>query len=141
MTKKIIVLSRWKFEQFVKSLTPNQISQTAFISIRDIEHPIILDSASNVLNLSFDDTEEQIQDKFTLFDEQMADEIVNFVHNNEDKNLFVIHCLMGISRSGAVGEVLSDYFKSPYERFKQTNPQVIPNVLVKRILTNKIFLL
>jgi predicted protein tyrosine phosphatase len=138
LTKKIIVLSRWKFGQFIKSLTPNQISQTAFISIRDIEHPTILDSASNVLNLSFDDTEEQIQDKFILFDEQMADEIVNFVHNNENKNLFVIHCLMGISRSGAVGEVLSDYFKIPYEKFKRDNPQVIPNCLVKRILQRKL---
>jgi predicted protein tyrosine phosphatase len=138
MTKKIFVVSRWKFEQFVKLLTPNQILQTAFISIRDIEHPNILDSASNVLNLSFDDTEEQMFNKFTLFDEQMADEIVNFIRNNEDKNLFVIHCLMGISRSGAIGEVLSDYFKIPYEKFKRDNPQVIPNCLVKRILTNKL---
>ncbi len=138
MTKKIIVLSRWKFEQFVKSLTPNQLSQTAFISIRDIEHPTILDSATNVLNLSFDDAEEQIQDKFTLFDEQMSDEIVNFVHNNEDKNLFVVHCLMGISRSGAVGEVLSEYFNIPYDKFKRDSPQVIPNVLVKKILKLKL---
>ncbi len=136
MDKKIIVLPRYKFEIFYSSLSEKQRSEIAFISIRDIEYPLIDEDKSNFLNLSFDDVEyKTANDNVTiLFDEIMARQIIDFAANNSEKNLFVVHCLMGVSRSGAVGAFLSDYFGIKYEDFKRTNPQIIPNYLVSKLL-------
>lgn len=140
MTKKILVLSRHDFIKFVNSLTPKQVSEIAFISIRDFNYPTILPESHNVLNLQFDDAEDnypiigQPDKVIELFNDEMARQIIQFTENNLDKNLFVVHCLMGQSRSGAVGGWLADKFEVGWESFKRLNPQVKPNALVKLTL-------
>ena len=128
MNKKVLVLSRHDFIKFVGTLTPKQVSEIAFISIRDFNYPIILSDSDNVLNLQFDDCEDNSP---RLFNNNLAKQIIQFTENNLDKNLFVVHCLMGQSRSGAVGGWLADKFEIPWESFKRLNPQVTPNTLVK----------
>jgi predicted protein tyrosine phosphatase len=134
MVKKVIVLSRHNFIKFVNSLTDKQKREMAFISIRDFDHEIILNNASNVLNLQFDDSETEESWTNKLFDDELAQQIIQFVNNNLDKNLFVVHCLMGQSRSGAVGGFLADIFGIKWEDFKRQNSQVKPNTLVKTTL-------
>lgn len=134
MDKKVIVLSRHNFIKFVNSLTDKQKREMAFISIRDFDHKIILNNASNVLNLQFDDSETEESWTNKLFDDEMAQQIIQFVNNNIDKNLFVVHCLMSQSRSGAVGGFLADIFGIKWEDFKRQNSQVKPNTLVKTTL-------
>lgn len=97
----------------------------------------IIPNSTNVLNLAFDDAEEELEipeRKVILFDNEMAQQIIQFTENNLDKNLFVVHCLMGMSRSGAVGGWLADRFEIRWEDFKLINPRVKPNSLVKTTL-------
>ena len=62
------------------------------------------------------------------------------------KKLFYIHCDAGISRSGAVGYILNEYFnkylidnKEDYKFFEMNNSQIMPNPLVVRLLKKELF--
>lgn len=151
--KKIFVLPRIDYKMVVSNLGETRILNSAFIQINEpfnhgkelfggASDPIMVDT-DNILNLWFDDAEENLPllngDKLRLFDEEMAATIVQFVRENEDKETWFIHCTAGISRSGAVGDVLSEYFEIPYSEFKQMNPRVQPNTLVKNLLRKKFF--
>lgn len=70
------------------------------------------------------------------FTEEQAKQVLEFVDNNKDRKQFIIHCSAGISRSGAVGTFINDYFGLDYRTFRQKNPQVQPNPLVLRTLKN-----
>lgn len=91
----------------------------------------------------FDDAEEDLPllngEKLVLFDEEMSEKIHNFVLENRQAKAWFLHCTAGSSRSGAVGDVLSEYFQIEYKDFKYHNPQVKPNVLVKNLLRRKFF--
>jgi predicted protein tyrosine phosphatase len=137
----------------VENLTQRQLNESAFIQINEPAHHgkelfggasnPIQSECRNVLNLWFDDAEEDLPllngDKLILFDEMMAQKIVNFVQENRTARCWILHCTAGISRSGAVGEVLSEYFQIDYKDFKYHNPQTKPNCLVKNILRKKFF--
>ena len=135
-------------------MSKSEIDKSAIISIHSPKigmsfndtDPILSDS-ENVLNLWFHDTDPEaevewmmpnVQYEEVLFDEEMAKSIKRFVLANEDKKRWIIHCTAGKCRSGAVGEVLSDFFKIPYSEFKRSNPQIQPNIYVKKIL-KKVF--
>lgn len=137
---KILVLARSEFQHV------EYTDKVAFISIHNpnVDSPIFPDS-ENVLNLWFDDVEEDYGyellngDRIVYFNDFMADKIYKFVKLNESKKGFVIHCTMGKCRSGAVGSVLVDYFQIPYLEFLKLNPRVQPNILVKKLLTERFF--
>ena len=74
-----------------------------------------------------------------LFNEDMAHAIMRFV--DDGKLPLLVHCTAGISRSGAVGEVLNWYFNryletstADDEDFVQNNRQIQPNTIVRRIM-------
>ena len=74
-----------------------------------------------------------------LFNEAMAQQIMRFV--DDGKLPLLVHCTAGISRSGAVGEVLNWYFNRYLENntaddedFEQNNRQIMPNTIVRRIM-------
>lgn len=151
----IYVFSRQKFKEELSSLTVEQFMAGAFISIHSPKIGMsfndtdrILESGPNVLNLWFHDADPigdesqiltfngiQIElEPVVLFDEQMAKSIKKFVEQNKDAKFWFIHCTAGVCRSGAVGEVLADFFQIPYHQFKRDNPQIKPNIHVKNIL-------
>ncbi|MEI3040876.1 MAG: hypothetical protein V8T90_17595 [Victivallales bacterium] len=104
-------------------------------------------SGENVLKLSFDDT--TVADSgspLILFDEDMARRIAEFAKRIDPAHGLFINCAAGISRSGAVGEVLNDYFnrysennEADREYFRNHNRQICGNPLVRRILRNVLF--
>ena len=98
----------------------------------------------HLLTLTFDDicnepeTPEDLGNA-VLFNENMAQQIMRFV--DDGKLPLLVHCTAGISRSGAVGEVLNWYFNRYLERnaaddeeFTQSNRQIQPNTIVRRIM-------
>ena len=98
----------------------------------------------HLLTLTFDDicnepeTPEDLG-KAVLFNEAMAQQIMRFV--DDGKLPLLVHCTAGISRSGAVGEVLNWYFNRYLERnaaddedFTKNNRQIMPNFIVRRIM-------
>lgn len=121
---------------------------TYFISINSTEgndnEPYFKEKHPNVLTLFFDDCNEHMKhpvigypgefyEQIPMSGEQ-ALEVVNFVEKmNENSNVY-IHCTAGISRSGAVGAFISDYFGMGWDKFKFDNPQVIPNSHVSSLL-------
>lgn len=85
-----------------------------FISIRHAAEPdatraIPLDGP-NILKLQFDDAVEDPDHNLMLFDERIAGKIVDFIRSIDTERLLFVNCGAGISRSGAIGEVLNDYF-------------------------------
>ena len=148
---KIRVVSRDFFAR-IKG-TPFELElliNTKIISINssdgsDSEPPFSewLRSHRHLLTLNFDDIadepETKSSGKLVAFSPEMAKAIVKFVGDGELPLL--IHCAAGISRSGAVGEVLNWYFNriltdnaADYVYFERNNRQIIPNALVRKIL-------
>lgn len=101
---------------------------------------------SNVLILHFDDVTEDGNvspfgddlGKTKAFSEDQAKQIIEFLNKNKDKRACMLHCAAGISRSGAVGAFIADYFRVPFAEYKRTNPQIRPNPHVSSTL-NKLF--
>ena len=149
---KIRVLPRAFFEKVKGTPTELELLEKAkIISINSSwgfdDAPPFSDSFlkhPHLLTLTFDDlcnepeTPEELGNAI-LFNEDMAHAIMRFV---DDRQLpLLVHCTAGISRSGAVGEVLNWYFNRylernavDYEDFTQNNRQIQPNPLVRRIM-------
>jgi len=150
---RVKVLSHENFNQLmyankINDDTVEDVKDSIFISIvgthADKDHWFTTDHP-NVLNLEFDDRDFSDRDKNLdcslpgnkFFDDDMAGRIIKMLEDNKDtaKNAY-IHCAYGVSRSGAVGEVINNYYSDDkYEVFKRNNPQVIPNVYVKSVLS------
>jgi len=95
----------------------------------------------NVFNLEFDDVEHDGEPSPTnwnkgtkAFSEQQAKELFEFINKNRDKTSCVVHCMAGISRSGAVGTFINGYCGGDWDFFKRMNPQISPNARVERML-------
>ena len=149
---KIRVLPRFFFEKVKGTPTEAELlAKSKIISINSswgfddtppfspelLNHP-------HLLTLTFDDicnepeTPEDLG-KAILFNEDMAHAIMRFV--DDGKFPLLVHCTAGISRSGAVGEVLNWYFNryletntADDEDFEQNNRQIMPNTIVRRIM-------
>ena len=121
-----------------------------FISIRHSAEPdpncAIPVDGDNILKLRFDDAVEDPDHTLVLFDAEIAGEIVRFVRRIDTSRLLFVNCAAGISRSGAVGEVLNDYFNkypgsnaADDEYFRRMNRHIQGNPLVRRILREALF--
>ena len=93
----------------------------------------------NLLCLTFDDVCNELDGGDCIcFSVRQAEEVMRFAH---DLTLpLLIHCSAGISRSGAVGEILDWYFnrfimENPADHlfFTQNNRQILANPLVRRV--------
>jgi predicted protein tyrosine phosphatase len=65
-----------------------------------------------------------------LFTDDMANKIKEFVDLNKDKKEWIIHCVAGISRSGAIGLWLTKYLGYNLFEFLENNPYIHPNMFV-----------
>jgi len=144
---KINVLSKIEFEDLMinKNIDDSNVESLdtiMFISILNtdsvgdnIGH--FKHNHKNVLILNFDDVEFDIIDtdiKAVAFTEEQGHQLMSFIDSNKDKNQCIVHCSAGISRSGAVGAFISDYFNQSYASFKKINPYTKPNPRVMRIM-------
>lgn len=147
------VLSKPEFNDFMAShkfddKNIEKLKEIAFISINDThgnwsvswfdeDHP-------NVLRLWFDDIEKDLQtsptnpDKCLAFTPEQAKQVFDFINENYGKD-FIVHCVGGIARSGAIGAFITDYHGWDREKFMKANPYIHPNVRVTRMLNNKVW--
>jgi len=95
----------------------------------------------NVINLEFDDCDHDGQPSPTnvskqtkAFSKKQAETLFQFIKKHREKETCVVHCMAGISRSGAVGSFINNYIKGDRERFERNNPQILPNGRVLRML-------
>lgn len=123
-----------------------QKTDTIFISINDscgTKEVPYLENKKNVKVLFFDDVEKDMEVPnvatggiyhIKAFTTEQANEILDFLEKNKDCSDCIVHCTAGISRSGAVGEFVSHWSGEKYHDFQKTNPLVLPNGLVVRLL-------
>lgn len=110
----------------------------------------------NILKLNFDDVAERdmggwgniFEESNIFFNEEHAKAIHKFIEpiSADDKRMFFVHCDAGVSRSGAVGMLLNEWFNKflkvnriDDEAFKMNNGHILPNPLVVRILKKELF--
>ena len=147
---KIYVMPKVKFHDMINrnGIDDNNVDEfihIAFICIDDTSgdyyaNPLFKMNHHNVLNLKFDDVEEDLQVSPTnkemtkAFTKNQAEKIVNFLESNTNINTLIVHCAAGISRSGAVGQFALDYLHGDKDNFKLNNPHIWPNARVSRLL-------
>lgn len=158
---KIRIFSRKGIERYLT--IPKDLSKELFISINSWTHwdkqypeisPLSKDSINNkILILWFDDVTAP-NTKFgnfvcRAFSQQDAISIKTFLERNKTENIeyINIHCTAGISRSGAVGTVLNEYFNKfitnnerDYEwmYLYGSEQNLIPNPYVMNILRTEL---
>jgi predicted protein tyrosine phosphatase len=152
---EVVILSK---QQFDAAMANHKISDenveerhSLFISINDAngsnEQPYFKRNHSNVLIQYFDDVDEDMSipiigtnefKKCTAFTLDQAVQILEFINlpANKSRKQCIVHCAAGVSRSGAVGTFINDYFKGNYFDFKKLNPNIHPNNHIIRTLKN-----
>lgn len=89
----------------------------------------------DILPLTFDDLTIEIEG-FSLFNKSISNEITAFVDTYKATiNHFIVHCTAGISRSAAVGFVLTKYLNGDDSHLFKEGRHV-PNKMVYEILSN-----
>jgi predicted protein tyrosine phosphatase len=140
----IKILRKSKFHTYLNDMGVNMnnvesFKDYAFISILNSgdNSGYFKENRENVLILFFDDIitdlrmEEDDEDYVypVLFNDEHVKDILEFINKNGNKN-YIIHCSAGISRSGAVGTYINNYFNLDKTEFYKTNPQIQPNPYV-----------
>lgn len=135
--ENIIILSRNQIEELALSPFP---LNTALISIRDTgdDAPKLKYRPLWFLQLVFDDislneSEDYKEKEYTLFNEQTARKIADFIICHKDKaETIICQCEYGQSRSAAIAAALSEFFwKSGIDFF--ADDRYFPNKLVFRL--------
>lgn len=148
---KIFVVNRsFIRKQYYKDKTFFYNNNVINIRDHDDNYPLI-NNKSTVLRLIFDDVTDFDRNskesfKYIFFDKNHANQILDFINQMDKSKDLYVNCYAGISRSGAVGDCLNQYFNVYLENnnidkefFKTQNRQIQPNSLVKRILSNTLF--
>jgi predicted protein tyrosine phosphatase len=145
---RVHVLSKMEFDGLMKQNGINDSSverfdSIMFISIVDTENrqgPYFNEDHDNVINLRFDDVENDNEASPTqeyetrAFSEKQAKKLYEFIKKHREKETCIVHCMAGISRSGAVGTFVNGFCQGDWERFKRDNPYIMPNPRVHRML-------
>ena len=146
----ITVWSKNKFDKVMSEMglssdnVVEKVDYAAFISIISPDQPAerhyFERDTPNVLNLEFDDADEEIEKAYKLsaspvhlFSVEDANKIIDFIQSNIGMD-FYVHCTAGVSRSGAVGWFIRQMTNSNFEDFCIHNPQINPNGYVLKIL-------
>jgi predicted protein tyrosine phosphatase len=135
---KVFIISKLEFEGVLKTLNPDEVKHIFFISILDPEvkdalHP----DSDNYKTFWFYDVEEDIGNFKAVTDEQIQD-LYDFITSQEGREMCYVHCSAGISRSGAVGTFINDYFEQDYKKFRKRHSHIHPNGRVLRLLNRKL---
>lgn len=113
---------------------------TAIISISEPGAAALLRHGWNpILRLEFHDLcdSDKVLKNDTFFTEEMANTLWDFIHENKDRN-FVVHCDAGISRSVAVGQIISELFPDTHElKLHAVRDTRFANPLVLRLMHKK----
>ena len=109
----------------------------AFISIYCSNDKPLFDLHPRVLSLQYDDVEHDYGNRYKLFHDGHAEQVLDFVDRVKDQTeLFVIHCYAGVSRSSATAVKVAQYLDRDdlAEELFDRYPYINPNRRVARIL-------
>lgn len=149
---RILTTPRIAFNEYMKTkgITSDNIEgqdKVAFISINntidDVE-PYFPEDRKNLKVIFFDDVSEDIYTPdlknpgemllVKAMTEEQAIELYSFIKTILDKELVIVHCTAGVSRSGAVATFINDLVRGDWESFKRNNSSIQPNTHVYALL-------
>jgi predicted protein tyrosine phosphatase len=103
--------------------------------------------ADNVLILRFDDADDpdsMVRQGEGFMNEADAEAIAAFI-DTPDQRPIIVHCTAGISRSGAIGACLNEYYNKKlfrdevaHEAFWKNHPYIKPNLHVLKLLWKRL---
>lgn len=148
---RVHILAKREFDSLMKQnkITDENVEKfdsIFFISIVDTDtfsvsrEPYFKEDHENVMTLKFDDVEHDMMASPTqaydtrAFTEEQAEKLYKFIKANREKETCIVHCMAGISRSGAVGSFVQGYCQGDWDLFKRDNPHIAPNARVHRML-------
>ena len=144
----------------VLAVLPNNVP-LRLISINGYDEPLLTDEQVSNLKTKygfvsvdsyiFDDVGGEIWESivkrkgvdrslFKVFDESVAKDIVSLVDGmkNDDKELLIIHCHAGISRSAAIGSTIAFHLRLDSNDFIDMNPNVDPNKHIMSVMLKEL---
>lgn len=134
---------KYKIDIFSKEECINFSNKTleedcVIVSINDTGHTTNFHKnkhIKDILSLTFDDLTFDI-DGYILFNKSMGEEIKYFVDNyKQNINHFIVHCTAGISRSAAVGFIITKYLNGDDSCLFRKG-RYVPNKLIYEIMSN-----
>jgi predicted protein tyrosine phosphatase len=148
---KVFITSKTAFDNLMKRkrITNENVEsykKTFFISINDscgTDEIPYFENKENVKVLFFDDVEKDLEVPIIgtnkvltakAFTSVQARELLEFIERHKDKESCIVHCAAGISRSGAVGTFVNNFYGGDWFELKKQNPYIHPNGLVLRLL-------
>lgn len=140
--KTIQAIPKAAFDKAFTTEIMSKYDYACFISILDADNKEKKydTNLANFLQVKFRDIEEDLFINENLKYAKPSDEdlqkIVDFVNRHKDKDVFVIHCSAGISRSGAVATYIQDKFQDEVDKsnFMKNNKQIQPNLYILKTL-------
>jgi len=146
--EKVHIVSKMEFDYMMSAnkIDDNNVEQFSdfmLISIIDTQNrqgPHFKENHENVINFRFDDVEHDNEPSPTqeyetkAFSKEQATQLYKFIKKNQNKKICVVHCMAGISRSGAVGAFVNDYCGGDWDQFKRNNRHIVPNPRISRML-------
>lgn len=129
-------------DSFISLDNKELLEQAVWISISEPNEPDTVvsgpfDQLPNI-KLAFWDLIRSVEHKGQVLrppPESDARKIVNFLlkHKN-DKNIVIVNCAAGVSRSGAIAQFCSDYLDYKWDAFCKSNSA--PNSVLYRLMVN-----
>jgi len=160
MEAKVLIFSHVEFDQYCyerkwDDTNVESLKNHAFISIigtkecqehylNEDEYHWFKEYHDNVLNLEFDDIEQDVNWKghqFKAMTENDAKRIVDFIDNNIGKT-FIVHCRAGRSRSQGIFRYITEMYYKIYDEEtcgRKDNPCFSPNMHVVRLLKREFY--
>ena len=139
------------YEAMLERARDHGIPANAFvISIVDPEHePIFERDTDRIITLRFHDLDPQwpvdperdARPSYVFINEEDAKRIVNHVvkfHEHPEPWEFLVNCMAGISRSGAVGTFVQRMAGIPAEQFVTQNTGLRPNPYVLKLIMREL---
>jgi len=150
---KIYAIRKESFENIMKSnnLDDNNIEDRKDVCLISITDPdesgkiyeyYFKQNHKNVLNLKFGDVDYDVTTKHGLcnaMSKEQAHECYCFIKENRHIKNWIVHCTMGISRSGAIAQFINDFLNGDNDQFKIDNPFISPNPCVSILLKREMY--
>jgi len=136
--KSIIATSKYLFDRVFDKYSIEEADDRCFISILDEDEESAIDTDSdNFLQVRMWDIERDVKNldgiKYRKPPDDALKSIIDFVYKHRDTQTFIVHCSLGVSRSGAVAEYIRDkyYDDVNQQKFNEDNKFILPNKYIK----------
>lgn len=108
MKKIIRFVSRWDFKKLLKN---NELGNASVISVNDTDYEM-KEIQQHIAFHGFDPDKAflvNFPDNDKGIDSYAAGKLVDFIKNQGNTD-FIVHCFMGVSRSGAIAKFINEYY-------------------------------